>query len=172
MLNKKKYQKQVYTEYSGFVYTICMRYSDNSTDADLILHEIFLGLFKQTRILKNSSDIKQYILNYTKRFIINRYTQFILFENHNNYTSDLLINDNDINFDGIDGKIIIETLQRIPQVFRVVLNMHMIDEYDYVEISAIFNIEINVIIEYYNIALQLFKKNIQLYEQQRLAQYA
>lgn len=136
-----KAQRLFYDYYKGKLMGLCSRYSKNKDDAEDIFQEAFVKIFKQLHTLDKVELLNAWI----KRIVINTAI---------NYQQAQLKYQTEENIEAIDiedehsmrvlshltTEKLLEFIQKLPDGYRVVFNMHVIDGYSHTEIGEILNI--------------------------------
>lgn len=151
--NQRKFQEEIFKIYYGKVKGICLRYSNNESQADDYLQDAFIKIFTNIHKCKfvNEISLGAWIKQTTKNNIIDsiRKNKKIYFKNieseldlnHLKYHEDY--NDDEYFLESIIGfteSKIIEKIQQLPPAQRAVFNMFVIDELGHKEISEILGI--------------------------------
>ena len=69
----KQAWEEFYTTYFGLVSSVAKRYSSQANDAEDIIQEVFVNLFKALKQYDSSRPIETYILEIARRVRIGRY---------------------------------------------------------------------------------------------------
>ncbi len=139
-------QLEIYNRYYKAMYNTAFRIVKNSYEAEDVMQDSFLLAFTKLETLK---DIKTFGA-WLKRIVVNNSIQHYKKTNKRDEVgiNDLLYKIEDEN-DGlssdteiynIKAKQVIETLNTLKDNYRVALTLHLIEGYDYDEISSIMNI--------------------------------
>ncbi|MDD2636778.1 MAG: sigma-70 family RNA polymerase sigma factor [Bacteroidales bacterium] len=150
--NKHKFQMALFEKYAPMLRAVCLRYATNTADADDLLQEGFI------KILENISKYieKGSFTAWMKRIMVNNAINY--YRKQSKYRFDE-INDN-IHFldDGeqsdnkIETKIlnanikpeqIIDIFRELPNGYRMVLNLYVIDGYSHNEIAEQLGISVS-----------------------------
>ncbi len=151
--NKRKFQEELFKIYYGKVKGICLRYSNDESQADDYLQDAFIKIFTNIHKCKfvNEISLGAWIKQTTKNNIIDsiRKNKKIYFEEN----EDILDYKNFEKSENSDEEVyflesqigftesqIIEKIQQLPPAQRAVFNMFVIDELGHKEISKILGI--------------------------------
>lgn len=124
---------------------ICLRYAYNRVDAEDMLQEGLIGIFK---------DIKQFdpkrgpFYGWANRVIINAALQYLRKWNKLKFTQDVLEYENDLSnestvFEELGTRELLAIVQKLPTGYRTVFNLNVIEGYKHREIAEILNISEN-----------------------------
>lgn len=138
-------QLEVYNRYYKAMYNTALRIVHDSFEAEDIMQDSFLTAFTKLDGLKETVTFGSWL----KRIVINnsiyhynknsKYNQVPLddvlykVEDHSGVSSDY-------EFTSIKAKQVMETMNELKDSYRVSLTLHLIEGYDYEEISDIMNI--------------------------------
>ncbi len=138
-------QRQLYEQYKVSMYNLCLRYAKDKDEAKDFLQEGFITVFK---------DLHQYTFSgalggWIRRVIVNVALQHIRRNKKNIFTDVSLEHisdtyaDNQKLFSRYREKAILKMVQDLPDGFRVVFNMYVIEGYSHKEIADQLNISVN-----------------------------
>lgn len=137
--------KQLYNMHKVKMYTLCMRYMSNKQDAEDMLQEGWVKVFKQIDTYDSNKGtfygwIRKIFVNTNLEFLRKKRIKFNdLVENLNDkstsYESDV--------FDQMSLKELVKLLQSMPNGYRSVFNLYAIEGYTHREIGEILNISPN-----------------------------
>lgn len=172
-------QKQLYKLYYGFAMSICMRYSTHYTEAEEIVNDGFLKIFKKIDAFEPSyQSCEASFVGWIKKIFIHTAIDNYR-KNNKSYTipilddSHLEISENSASpIDNMSYKEIIELVQKLSPTYRTVFNLFVLDGYKHEEISKQLNISVgtsksNLAKARINIQKMLKLINVKLYEQRR-----
>ena len=134
-------QKHLYEDYYGMLMGVCMRYASNENDALDLLHEgfikVFLNIGKYTPGTSLGSWMRRIMVNscidyYRKK--IRRRTEDI------DQVYDLKSDDADA-ISQLSEQDILSAMQRLPDVYRTVFNLYVLEGFSHKEIAE--QLEIN-----------------------------
>ncbi|MFD1063410.1 RNA polymerase sigma factor [Winogradskyella litorisediminis] len=139
----QKAQMQVYDRYCDAMFVVSRRYLNNTEDAKDAMQEGFLKAFLNIENYTETSTFGAWL----KRIIINQCIDAIrknTFETKSLETENLqIIEDDNWQFeDSITKTQIVETIEQLPEKYRLVITLYLIEGYDHEEISEILNINI------------------------------
>jgi len=150
-LGKRKAQHQLYERYSGPMYGVAMRYCRNKSEAEDVLQESFIRIFKYIKNFegRNEGSLSAWI----KTIIINT----TLSHNRNNkkhhYTEDVddihvgVVPLFDVSLDNDSTEErkekVMNAMQKLPTGYRTVFNLYSVEGYTHKEIAEILNVSEN-----------------------------
>lgn len=130
-----KAQSQFYDEFSGLVMGICHRYGRNEDEAADIFQEAFVKIFQNIGRIRDLNTIYGWVKKVTVNSAIDhlksiKFHEEINLENHelsDHYYTDLL--------DKMSTDVIIEVIDKLPEGYRIVFNLNVIDGFSHKEIA-------------------------------------
>jgi len=134
-------QYQLYARYADAMLNVAYRILGNEEDAKDVLQESFLKIFRELKNLKNRQGLAAWIKRIVVNTTINQAKKKGLkLVELNNQEPDSEIDPTD--WEQIDLKIndVKNALMKLPNGYRTVLTLYLIDGYDHAEISQILNI--------------------------------
>lgn len=135
-------QKTLYGEYITMLYKLSLRYVGNVLDAEDCTAEAFFKIFEKIKIFefheKNSFEVwlKQIVINQSLMCLRKRKT--MQYEELSEYGVF-----EDVNYEKIDADLILEKVMSLPDGYRTIFNMYVIEGYTHLEISEMLNISQN-----------------------------
>jgi RNA polymerase sigma-70 factor (ECF subfamily) len=138
-----KAQYELYHLYAKQMYNVCVRIVNNNRDAEDILQDSFLEAFKGINDFRGESSFGAWL----KTIVVNRSINFLnkkkllLFDNIHGAES-LQYEETNTNADDIQYEVkkVNQALLELPEGYRVVLSLYLIEGYDHAEIAQILNI--------------------------------
>lgn len=137
-----KAQKELYDAYADTMLGVCYRYSKSLVDAEDMLQEGFVKVFRNLKQYKGTGDLGAWIRRIMVNTIINEIKKSKIQLTHlDAYT------ENDIPTPGdeyeilMTAKEIAELIKKLPSGYGIVFNLHAIEGYSHKEIAAMLNIK-------------------------------
>ena len=133
-------QFQLYELYVDAMYNVSMRLLDCKEDAEDVIQESFLMAFKKLNSFRYESTFGSWL----KRIVINRSINHLklkkipvtTFENHKHYIS----NEPNDNIPKADIQKIKKGIALLPNGYKQIINLYLIDGYDHGEIAEILEV--------------------------------
>ena len=137
---KRKAQKNLYDLYSDDLFSVCLYYSKNRDEAEDILHEGFMKVFKNISTFKHKSSL----FSWMKKIVINTALERYRKQYYLTTVTDLSENIEDIEKESVinhlSSKDLIKLIQDLSPRYRMVFNMYAIEGYSHKEISKMLKI--------------------------------
>lgn len=135
-----KAQGQLYKQYAGKLFSLCVKYSKNYAEAEDVLHDAFITIFNKIEQYNNKGSFEGWL----KRIAINTALQKYR-ENVGVYD---IVNEGNIkdtaldvlDTESVDLDFLLQIIQDLPDHYRLVFNLYVLDGYSHVEISKLINI--------------------------------
>ena len=142
--NDGKAQMQFYKLFYKPVFNSCYRILSDSNEAEEVMQETFLKVFMDTYLLNEDKVVMERIL---KRIVINRAIDicrkrkmvFVPLEGSRYEYTENESYDEDVFFN-MEIKTVYKAIQELPDGYRLILTLHLIEEMSYNEISAQINV--------------------------------
>ncbi len=143
--NKKAFDT-IYNDYSAAMYSICLRYTNDSDTAADILQDAFIKIYEKREQFDPAYELGGWIKRIVINEAINQYRvnkKFLFVEEENYFETEedetIYIEDS-----GIDiKKILREVLEELPDGYRCVFTMYVFDNLKHTEIAEYLNVSVN-----------------------------
>lgn len=136
----RQIQELLYNRFSAKMYAICLRYSGNTDDAQDLLQEGFIKVFKNLNKFRGDGSFEGWL----RRIFVN--TSIEHFRRKVNLYSvteahEVNIEDKETNvLDNLAEKDIMDMIQQLSPGYRAVFNLHVIEGYSHKEIADMLEI--------------------------------
>lgn len=132
-------QGALYQKYSGVLFAICLRYSPNYAEAQDNLQDAFLTIFKKVEQYSGKGSFEGWIKRVTVNTVLQKYRKKrhfdIVREDQIADTVDEEIEDTTIPLNDL-----LEMVQQLPDQYRLVFSMYVLDGYSHKEIGELLGI--------------------------------
>ena len=154
----------MYEMYSGRLFAVCLRYSKNRADAEDLLQESFVKIYENLKNFQASGSLEGWLRRITVNICINHYrkskTEKVIASD--NFVVDDIVDETV--FSKIETESILELIQELPEGYRIVFNLYVIEGYKHSEIAEMLNISENTSkTQLLKARKQLMEKVIKLY---------
>jgi RNA polymerase sigma-70 factor (ECF subfamily) len=133
-------QTQVYQLFSDKLFALCLKYSRNYQDAEDTLQDSFLVIFDRIKQYKNKGSFEGWLKRITINTALQKYRE----------KSPLQLVKEVPDIDGGEEEILDNTvfsvdillgfIQKLPDRYRLVFNLYVLDNYSHQEIAKLLNI--------------------------------
>tara|TARA_R110002072_G_scaffold22615_1_gene79453 strand:- start:293709 stop:294257 length:549 start_codon:yes stop_codon:yes gene_type:complete len=134
-----KAQGELYERYSAVLFSICLRYSPNYAEAEDSLQDAFLTIFKKVEQFKDKGSFEGWMKRITVNTVLQKYRKQRVFdiarEDQIEDEADL-----DIEDEGIPLDFLLKIIQELPDRYRLVFTMYVLDGYQHKEIAEMLGI--------------------------------
>lgn len=148
-LKKEKYfQELLYSTYASKMFGICLRYAPDREIAHDLLQEGFIKVFQTLHQFKGNSALSSWMyrlfintsINYVKRKL--NYPFEVIHNENIDLTDEHHIEENekDLWLDHITPTEALEMIQRLPEKYRLIINLYAIEKMKHHEIAEALNI--------------------------------
>lgn len=153
-------QELLYRKYYGYAMGISLRYTGNKEDALELLNDSFLKIFFNINIF----DQKKEFLTWIRKIIINtaidKYRVKKRLIPTENLPEDQKVYFQDDILDSLYAKEMLQTINELPDIYRLVFNLYELEGYSHQEIGKILNINTSTSRSYLTRAKERLKKII------------
>jgi RNA polymerase sigma-70 factor (ECF subfamily) len=136
-----KAQSQLYKQYASKLFSLCLKYSKNYAEAEDNLHDAFITVFSKIDQYNNKGSFEGWLKRIAINTSLQRYREnvgvFDIVNEGNIEDVTVDINDKDVHID-----FLLKIIQELPDRYRLVFNLYVLDGYSHVEISELINISI------------------------------
>ncbi len=139
-LGDRKAQYEVYKLYSRAMFSVAMRITNDYAEAEDALQEAFLNAFQHLPYFKGDSTfgnwLKKIVINQALATLRKKRVEWISIEEHDFVEED----DTEQQERTFQVETIRNAIQHLPEGYRVVLSLYLLEGYDHQEISEILGI--------------------------------
>ena len=146
--NDRLSQRQLYDRYSSELFGLCRRYSSSDDEAEDLLMEGVMMIFKNLGSYHHKSSFGTWVRSVMLNKAISHY------RNSRRFRMELLTENMELMEDCDEGEQIrtnlvpdqlLEVIQQMPEVMRVVFNLKAVDDYSFTEIAQMLDKKENAI---------------------------
>ncbi len=135
-------QKRLYEHFAGGMLGVCYRYTKSMADAEDVLQEGFIMVFRNLHQFSFSGELGGWI----RRIMVNTAINYL--KKNSRYQTELLFTDNVLhpisNDDpevSLGAKELAELIRQLPPGYQAIFNLHAVEGYSHVEIGKILGIK-------------------------------
>ncbi len=135
---ERKAQEQLYKLFSNKLYGICLKYSRNKTEAEDNLQDSFITIFNKIEQYNFKGSFEGWISRITVNTVLQKYRKEGVFD----IISDDVPDEVDVYVDDEDISLqyLLTIIGELPDRYRLVFSMYVLDGYSHKEISEMLNI--------------------------------
>lgn len=145
-LGDRRAQAEIYKRYAKAMFNASLRITGDYAEAEDVLQESFLSAFRELHSYKGDSSfgswLKRIVINKSINCLRNRRLQLVPLAGQHDVTGD-----SPGDYDPADGEllswradVVRRCVQDLPDGYRVVLSLYLLEGYDHAEIAGILNI--------------------------------
>jgi RNA polymerase sigma factor (sigma-70 family) len=139
--NDAKAQHLLFQQYAGILMTICRRYAGEQPEAEDMLQESFIRIFRYLNQYKHAGSFVGWI----KRITVNTAIKIlqsrkIKFSEITGNEAEIQTPDPDI-FSDLSADELIKLISRLPDGYRIVFNLYIMEGYSHDEIARMLHIQ-------------------------------
>jgi RNA polymerase sigma factor (sigma-70 family) len=134
----------LYEHFAGAMLGVCYRYTKSMVDAEDVLQEGFIMVFRNLYQFNFSGELGGWI----RRIMVNTAINYL--KKHSRYQTDLLFTDSGSALHPVSGddpevllsaKELAELIRQLPPGYQAIFNLHAVEGYSHVEIGKILGIK-------------------------------
>lgn len=139
--NDRHAQENLYRQYSDTLYGMCLKYAPNATEAEDSLQDAFITIFQRIGQFKGKGSFEGWLKRIAINTVLQKYRQKRLYDLPNDA---VLEAQQDLALTPIDESLpltfLLEIIQQLPERYRLVFNLYVLDGYTHKEIAELLNI--------------------------------
>ena len=133
-------QGLLYQRFSSMMYGVCLRYSDNTEDANDVLQEGFIKVYKNLAKFRSEGSFEGWVRRIFINTSIEHYRKKVKFYNVSEVQENT-VEDTDLSaLDSLATKDIMNIINELSPGYKQVFNMHVIEGYSHKEIADLMGI--------------------------------
>ena len=160
-------QSEVYQLFAGKLYPVCLKYSRTQQEAEDNLQEAFITIFKKIKQFEYKGSFEGWM----KRIVINTALQTYRKKKVLNLVEDNYLEEVEVEIDesSITLEYLLRIIQELPERYRMVFNLYVLDGYSHREISRMLGIAEGTSKSNLSRARLILKEKIELNQMQKIA---
>tara|TARA_R110000787_G_scaffold28923_5_gene78789 strand:+ start:27312 stop:27851 length:540 start_codon:yes stop_codon:yes gene_type:complete len=136
-----KAQEELYKKFSGILFSVCLKYSPNYHEAEDNLQDAFITIFNRIEQFKGKGSFEGWMKRVTVNTVLQKYRKQRVFNLSNEEQLEeeavIEVEDNTVPLD-----FLLKIVQELPDRYRLVFTMYVLDDYVHKEISDIVGISV------------------------------
>jgi len=129
-----KAQEELYKKFSSTLFSVCLKYSRNYHEAEDNLQDAFITILKSVEQFKGKGSFEGWMKRITVNTVLQKYRKQRVYNLSNEEQieeeAEVKIDDNAIPLD-----FLLKIVQELPDRYRLVFTMYVLDDYPHKEIS-------------------------------------
>ena len=137
--NDRKSQEQLYRLLAPRMLAVCMRYATDKDEAQDILQEGFIKMFRNMKNYRGEGSLEGWIRRIMVHCAISRYRKLkpmVLVDDFAAEEAAAIPISSSYNDNGLEAKDLMKLVQKLPKTYRSVFNMYAIEGYSHQEIGS------------------------------------
>jgi RNA polymerase sigma factor (sigma-70 family) len=133
-----KAQEALYQQYAAILFGICLKYSPNRTEAEDSLQDAFIIIFSRIEQYEGKGSFEGWMKRITVNTVLQKYRKKRLFDipKEDNIEEP----DVEVEQDSIPLDYLLKIIQELPDRYRLVFNLYVMDNYSHKEIAELLGI--------------------------------
>ncbi|WP_435255638.1 RNA polymerase sigma factor [Tenacibaculum sp. A30] len=157
-------QAQVYQLFSGKLFALCLKYSRNYQDAEDTLQDSFLTIFKKIPQYNNEGSFEGWMKRITINTALQKYREKSPLQLVSEGINEELEEEVVLETESVNVEVLLRLIQNLPDRYRLVFNLYVLDNYSHKEIASLLNITEGTSKSNLSRARQLLKKEVEVYQ--------
>ena len=142
--NDQKSHELLYKHFAPKMYGICLRFAGNEMEADDILQEGFIKIFTKIREFRNEGSLEGWIRRTIINTAINHYRKNLRYAKIQDIDDlEVPITNEENVYDKLSREELVKLVQELPNGYRTVFNLNVMEGYTHKEIGKMLNISDN-----------------------------
>lgn len=164
--NDAKAQAALYELFAGKLYAVSYKYSKNQQEAEDTLHDGFLTILNKIDQFKHKGSFEGWMKRIVMNTALEKYRKDKVFPLiHEEIEDEVMV---DIDEENIDLDTLLTSIQKLPNRYRLVFNLYVLDGYSHKEIATLLEISEGTSKSNLSRAKVILKKELEKNEQQHL----
>jgi RNA polymerase sigma factor (sigma-70 family) len=160
--NDVKAQSELYKLFASKLFSVSLKYSRNTAEAEDNLQDAFVTIFKKIEQYKSKGSFEGWMKRITINTALQRYRTVGVFD----IVNEQQIADESIEIDeeAISIDFLLQIIQELPDRYRMVFNLYALDGYSHKEIAEMLNISTGTSKSNLARARQILKEKLKNYK--------
>jgi RNA polymerase sigma-70 factor (ECF subfamily) len=137
--NDRWSQRQLYDRYSSKLYGLCRRYSSSDEEAEDVLMEGFMKVFKSLDSFRHKSSFETWLTSVMLNVAISHFRSSTRFRREiftEDMDSEEFVEEAEEIRTNLVADQLLELIRKMPEMMRVVFNLKAVDDYSFMEIAG------------------------------------
>ena len=156
-----KAQEMLYKHFAPKMFGICIRYAKNKAEAEDILQEGFIKVYTRLKDYRKEGSFEGWIRRTIINTAINFYRKGLKSKNEIDITDVEIVNEGQISaIDKLSTQELLNVIKELPDGYRIVFNLNVIEGYTHKEIGKMLDISENTSKSQLSRAKQVLQKKL------------
>ncbi|RDK88565.1 RNA polymerase sigma factor [Marinirhabdus gelatinilytica] len=162
-----KAQGSLFQQYSGVLFSICLRYSPNYTEAEDNLQDAFITIFEKIGQFKDKGSFEGWMKRITVNTVLQKYRKQKVFNIKEEANIEQPDDDDVVIESEVPLDYLLQIIQELPDRYRLVFSMYVLDGYAHKEIAEMLGISDGTSKSNLARARGILKKKVEAYKKSR-----
>ncbi|MCF2443417.1 RNA polymerase sigma factor [Dyadobacter sp. CY345] len=158
-------QTEFYKKYKTKLMGVCIRYAKTQAEGEDIFQEAFIKVFKKITEVREIESIDRWVKSIVINTAINYYNrttrQQLLHVNLDNADQNFYSEEYESLIDKLDIEVVLNIISQLPDGYRMIVNLHLIDGFTHAEIAEMLSIADGTARSQYHRARNILMKKLQ-----------
>ncbi|NOZ46947.1 MAG: RNA polymerase sigma factor [Chlorobi bacterium] len=155
-------QKELYNHYSPIMMGICMRYASNEAEAEDILQEGFIKVFRHLHTFRSTGQLGAWICRIMINTALQNYRDTKKMKMQVEYEKvDFFMQADDDILAQLSAEDLMCKIQKLPKGYRMVFNLYAVEGFNHAEIAEELEISVGTSKSQYSRARAMLRKMIE-----------
>jgi RNA polymerase sigma factor (sigma-70 family) len=140
LIKDERSQHTLFQQYAGKLMAVCQRYASDQKEAEDMLQEAFIRIFSNIHQFRNAGPfggwVKKITVNAAIQVLRNKKIRFSEFPEDQTH----LLNTDPNVFSDLGAEELLKLISQLPEGYRVVFNLYVLEGYTHEEIAQILHI--------------------------------
>lgn len=160
--DKVEANEKLYYLFSSKLYSVCLKYSRNNSEAEGNLQRGFISIFQKIKQYSFSISFEEWIKKEMIKTILTQYKIVRVLElTKVSFEDQQLV---EVDLDSVPAGYLLTSIQQLPDRYRLVFNLYVMDNYSHEEIGQLLDISTEISKSNLWSARKILKEKIDLYK--------
>lgn len=136
----RRAQEELYNRYSRTLFALCLKYCNNKSEAEDVLHDTFIEIYANVKKYNGSGSFEGWMKRIAINKAISKFRSSIQSQPLDGTIYPVLDENVDIEPDGISLDFLLKLIQELPNQYRLIFNLYELDDYSHKEIATMLSI--------------------------------
>ena len=137
---KSKAQESLYVEYAPKMMGVCLRYAKSYDEAEDILHDGFIKIFHSLKSFRFEGSFEGWMRRVVVNTALERFRSKTQLQPVDEF--DDVEEDEEVDVEDVSIDVLLNMVQDLPERYRMVFSLYVLDGYPHNEIAEVMNISI------------------------------
>ncbi|QOD62487.1 RNA polymerase sigma factor [Polaribacter haliotis] len=159
-------QSEVYQLYADKLFPVCLKYSRNYQDAEDTLQDSFLTIFSKIKQYNGNGSFEGWLKRITINTALLKYREKSPLQIVKELPETEEETEIDLESSIFNVDVLLDFIQKLPDRYRLVFNLYVLDNYSHKEIATLLNISEGTSKSNLSRARKILKEQLEIHQQQ------